>query len=1199
MPVLIDIFDFKCFNQLRNGENFDKNLSEFTPNLVGNIGERVQVEFKANLTQYAAAENNEEWTFVELVDNVEIEVTRSSGSFNDDAIQVGDRFQYYQFREVISIPITLGWAQRKVTTPYLTGGVDFISSDGKVMRFTVISYDTPPIADFLAGTFTDVGMAFDQLAVENLNTAMFHKFGLIGNDETFNYNSKTTESLQVWYRGSLAPSSEPPSFVDAESLGSIKDWVSGLVQVGLSTDDPDFKAAQYVFKHDFVLNPFYILSFREFIDAGTIPDLLAGDSSIKYAFELEFRKTLTNTGSSKIQSFDILDGFVGWYKENFNGLNIDYEVASIAYEDVGTADPLDGININADTKATIVVSNLSGAITNYSCSVHLIKLPTSEDDYIGTETDLLENFIYKSEVVSSPDTTSPNVTTSLVSGNLVIEYDISYTTAEKLALSTDDEYLLLVQVEDPTVSAGNSDRIMLIADLKNYTDIDFIAGFVNVASYNILQHLQQIGDTGGLLQILSNEDGILLDAVIGTDLSKEVVINSIAVDLIAYSPSLNRSFTLDQYNFNLGEPVVVGGVSEISVDSTRGYPLPASDEFNLAKANNLAQAGGFQEYAIQIGQKIKWQDWIFNPDVDNVFFDGTLPNNNLNERASNYSGEETYQIKLALTLNVTGLDDLGRLVTGDFINYGPDLTINDYDESTDGVTGVIQTFDLETGNSLEGNILYNGKDTLFRAVFQDAAAMQYGIHRIEPSQNQGDGILELSSVKPSVANNILKPLDGETQLTFDLIGSVLTTECLIDGSLIQEGIAYKLSARVAQQPLILENGFEFTINTALGSGTNNFQLPLDAAGTYDLIIDKGNGDPLVFITAWNDPATLLTYAAGGVYDVKIYGTLIGWSFNNSGDNEKMVDISNWGILRRTTPLNGEFYGCSNMTISAIDIWDITGNENLLNLFRDCSSITTIPNIGDWDVSNINNFNSVFNGCTNFNSSVDNWTISNVLPNIQMSNMFQGCTLFNQPLNSWNTSGVSTMSDMFRAASTFDQDLDNWDVSNVLNMGFMFFGATAFNGNIDNWITSSVNNMLFLFDSCPNFNRDISGWDVSSVTVMFRMFRGATIFNQDISGWNVGLVSNMVGMLQNCPAFDQDLGAWDVTGLTDASNFLAGSTLSTANYDALLVGWEGKAVQNGVVLSGGNSTYTAAGAGGTARAALIADHLWVITDGGGV
>ena len=43
------------------------------------------------------------------------------------------------------------------------------------------------------------------------------------------------------------------------------------------------------------------------------------------------------------------------------------------------------------------------------------------------------------------------------------------------------------------------------------------------------------------------------------------------------------------------------------------------------------------------------------------------------------------------------------------------------------------------------------------------------------------------------------------------------------------------------------------------------------------------------------------------------------------------------------------------------------------------------------------------------------------------------------------------------------------------------------------------------------------------------------------------------------------------------------TLSTANYDALLIGWAAQAVEPNVQFSGGNSKYTA---GATARNTLV-------------
>ena len=790
MPVRIDITDFKCYNQLRNGDDFTINRTDNTPNLVGNIGEKINVEYNLIIQQFAATETPEEWYVENDTANSFRQIERFTGSFIEDGIQVGDEFNFYT-----------NWEDRRnATVPGdlndgFQGRVTFISNDGSILKFDVIGSIAFASGFYPQSGDPNVGISFNQNNPANLNSAIFLKYGLIGNEETFNFLSKTTGSEQVFYRGGITPSpADPPLVVTAESLGKIKDWVSGRFRVGLSPTTADFEASLYAVDHTFILDPFYILAYREFIENNTVPELLAGESSIKYAFQSEFRKTLTNTGSSKSDIFQNLPGFVGWFGENFNGLNNGYQIVSVAYEDVLNSDPYDGINISRATKVTITVDNINGAITDYSCAAYIIRVPQSEDEYIGTETDIEANYIYKNAVVSSPATSATDIDTSLVGGDLVIEFEVSYSTAEKLRLETDDEYLLWVQVEDPTISAGDSDRVALIADFKNYVDVDFLAGFINAPEYNFISHQNSLG-SGKPNTEVCNEDGIVLEATIGTDTTKDVVINGISAKLVAYNSSINNFFELDNYDFSLGDFIESNGVQQLEIETTRGYPLPAGDTFNLVRVQTLSQVGDFQQYKIVLGQKIKWQEWINNLQVDPVFFDTNQPNNNLNEKSSNYSGLNGYVIKLALVINVTGLDSLGRTVTGDVINYGGDLEVNDYEVGKPSVTGTLETFDPDSGQSLNGGVLFNGKDTLFKCTFLNADLITYAIHRIEPSQNAGDGILELSSFLPSVDNNLLKPLEGETGVKLTFNGTTLVSECLIDGSLIQEGVNYKLSAR--------------------------------------------------------------------------------------------------------------------------------------------------------------------------------------------------------------------------------------------------------------------------------------------------------------------------------------------------------------------------------------------------------------------
>ena len=89
------------------------------------------------------------------------------------------------------------------------------------------------------------------------------------------------------------------------------------------------------------------------------------------------------------------------------------------------------------------------------------------------------------------------------------------------------------------------------------------------------------------------------------------------------------------------------------------------------------------------------------------------------------------------------------------------------------------------------------------------------------------------------------------------------------------------------------------------------------------------------------------------------------------------------------------------------------------------------------------------------------------------------------------------------------------------------------------------------------------------------------------------VTNMFEMFRDATSFDQDISGWDISNVSDFRWFL--TSLSTVNYDALLIGWASQPVQSGVEFSGGNSKYSPTAA--AARESLIDDHGWTINDGG--
>ena len=163
---------------------------------------------------------------------------------------------------------------------------------------------------------------------------------------------------------------------------------------------------------------------------------------------------------------------------------------------------------------------------------------------------------------------------------------------------------------------------------------------------------------------------------------------------------------------------------------------------------------------------------------------------------------------------------------------------------------------------------------------------------------------------------------------------------------------------------------------------------------------------------------------------------------------------------------------------------------------------------------------------------------------------------------------------------------------------MFYLATSFNGDIGGWNTASVTNMSYMFAGdrvVTPFNQDIGNWNTASVTTMEGMFWEATSFNQDIGRWNTALVEDMSWMFTRATSFNQNIGNWNIVAVTDMENMFRGVTLSDANYDSLLVGWDRQNLQMGVTFAGGHSRYSSHAAH-TARENMKNSDNWIITDG---
>ncbi len=254
----------------------------------------------------------------------------------------------------------------------------------------------------------------------------------------------------------------------------------------------------------------------------------------------------------------------------------------------------------------------------------------------------------------------------------------------------------------------------------------------------------------------------------------------------------------------------------------------------------------------------------------------------------------------------------------------------------------------------------------------------------------------------------------------------------------------------------------FTTRWRLDDADKTITLPLPSAGTYDFVVDWGDGTTGI-VTAYNDAAISHTYTTAGIKTVSIMGKMTHWSFNNGGDKLKITDVLRGGYSGLTS-LYGGFYGCSNLKFVAND--------------------------SAW-TKDVTDMNRMFYSCSVFNSDISAWDVSSVT---DMTYMFRNCSVFNSDISAWDVSSVDDMSVMFRGCSVFNSDISAWDVSSVTTMRYIFYDCSVFNSDISAWDVSSVTDMTHMFYNCSVFNSDISAWDVSSVTDMTDMLNGANAFS---------------------------------------------------------------------------------------------------------
>ncbi|WP_171017271.1 gliding motility-associated C-terminal domain-containing protein [Maribacter sp. ACAM166] len=390
---------------------------------------------------------------------------------------------------------------------------------------------------------------------------------------------------------------------------------------------------------------------------------------------------------------------------------------------------------------------------------------------------------------------------------------------------------------------------------------------------------------------------------------------------------------------------------------------------------------------IDVGSGINYQWFVGDPE-----FDGAA----ILASDANYNGEITD----TLTVNdVAGLDGTVYFVV---VTHDNNKCLNTKETGTLTVNAAPSTNDVVNTAEIQ---LSAGITLLDDPTGTDIDGTVVSYRIISLPEN---GLLSLSNGTVVTANTVLTKIEADG-LTFDPDGTTANiqsfTLAAIDNDNAED--ASPASFTINLNLGVNENGYTtgafvttWKTDNLGASDDTSITIPTTGAGyNYDVDWD---GDGIFDEFGITGNATH-DYGRAGTYTVQIKGDFPRIYFNNDGDKEKLLRLEQWGAGSWKS-MSVAFYGCLNLTISAVDAPDLSLVDSMSFMFANAANLNS--NIGFWDVSKVSDMAEMFSGAVDFDQNIGSWDVSNVT---LMENIFFEAGLssinYDALLNGWSALGL--------------------------------------------------------------------------------------------------------------------------------------------------------------------------------------------------
>lgn len=758
--------------------------------------------------------------------------TLTDGStWEENGFTIGDSFE-------------MGWS----TTDVSTGSTTTDTVTGQIVRFdgnTMYSNNST----------LGLGAAISNIYPVQLGDTKIHSVYIV--------TDKQPQGIDFQYghiKNSTSTSNNLKSFIDAtDTLFTIDDvdtmtfgQVRAMATKGLRSGMSIARCSlEYVtkidFKYYYTVDVVYMLS--TFFDDTTIatngtPSEVLGSECITDNFRLRAYTTYNNPNvflENDIATTAQL-GNTGYFDENYNGLNNEFTVSSLTYENANgvVASQLDYAN---PITVRAVIDNIANITPFTMCSFGFIWLPTDSTYYKQTNNPFYENLKVSTGggIQSTFDVfnVTPVFDTSLRQGystdgasmdvtnmrfnatsptQITFEADFTpnaaFTTFFNSLDEQDRNYKLWVNVADQNDPTNKSNRVSLELDFNTLdTYIEPIGEFEDM-TIGFLTHPQ---DETGTPSLCGNsiivEDDLLarIEFLVDSTVSPTVPVpNGLEYGVLIQRDSDGFQYKLDSYSIDLS---IYPDPTQYNFSALRGFKLEVGNNKNLVEAKYYPAIDTGSKLGVLglYGFKVRWEDWLSRPNVPqevrNTYFDNTKEQDGLNNDWYNYLTGSGWSLLFYVFTDAT--------LNGEQVRYEntTPLSFVDYNDNADisvsftykrASDGTVLTGGVDPISGLPLGVILDNEDTLLEIEYTRSVGTwtdlltTYGVSSIEVDGGAGQfEYRQLSSIWGSETDNPLVPIAGTTLLDLVIVSpTVVRASCLIEPSKLIQSNRYKITGRI-------------------------------------------------------------------------------------------------------------------------------------------------------------------------------------------------------------------------------------------------------------------------------------------------------------------------------------------------------------------------------------------------------------------